>query len=150
MKLIKDVILERYNLFFTNLKNNQFNPDMFYDAVSLSHAYLVNYSKSPLTEDEIKVRQLLLEGFTWEALEDSFVNPDDFEEKKEFNIMVKSNYSVNVKEFVELLNQCIIEDEKLINNIFKKFKVDLKSKRRLKIYPDIKQKWSVGIVDENF
>ena len=72
------------------------------------------------------------------------------EDKKEFNIVVKSNYSTNAMGFVELINKYMIEDEKLINAIFKKFKVDLKVRRRLKVYSDIKQKWSVGIIEENY
>lgn len=148
MKLIKDVVLRKYQDFFIDLKNNKFRPELFYDAVSMSNAYLSVYKNKSLSDNERAVRQLLLEGVTYEALLESFVLDRDFEDKTEFNRAVKSNYSAHMIPFVQMINDCISSDGALIDSIFKIFKVDRKSRISEKSYDDIKLKWSVGILKD--
>ena len=148
MKVVKDMVFRKYNDFFISLKNNLFDPNLFYDALSLSNAYLSNYLDFDLGENEKKIREMLLAGYMWNALTDSVIFDDKIENKTEFNIFVKSNYSSNSMEYVNLIKEYISKDESIINRIFKEFKVIKQVKKIQSSYPDIKSKWSVGIVKD--
>lgn len=145
MKAIKEMILRKYNDYFIALKNNSFKPEIYFDALSLSHAYLANYHKKPGVNEDLWV--LLLEALEYPILEESY--PSHFNTIEGLNNEAKSKYSENAKPFIDELQKCIVGDEHVINEVFRKFYVRMSDKVVKISFDDIKHRWGVGIVKEN-
>jgi len=45
-----------------------------------------------------------------------------------------------------LRESLISKDENLLSSIYKKFKIDPSETRKILVYPDIRQKWSIGVL----
>lgn len=145
MNFLKDMIIRKYEDYFISLKNNKFNPNLFYEAISLINAYY-----NVFTDDDIEIRNTLLYAYNWQIFEEviSSENLKDIELKTDFNIAVKNNFSYASITCVEMINQQIREDQNLLNRFYNEFREQIKERRRMVSLPDIKQNWSLGIVKD--
>jgi len=145
VNFLKDMIIRKYEDYFISLKNNKFNPNLFYEAISLINAYY-----NVFTDDDIEIRNTLLYAYNWQIFEEviSSENLKDIELKTDFNIAVKNNFSYASITCVEMINQQIREDQNLLNRFYNEFREQIKERRRMVSLPDIKQNWSLGIVKD--
>jgi hypothetical protein len=144
MKAIKEMVLRKYNDYFIALKNDSFQPELFFDAVSLAYAYLMNYHDAPRIDFEL--RAILMEAIEYAIYEECYTS--DFRTLEELNLAVKSRYSELAAKFKEEMQLCIEEDEAVINSVFKKFYVKASEKVVKVSYDDIRQRWGIGILKE--
>jgi len=142
MKILKDIILRKHNDFFIKLKNNSYNPCLFFECISLVDCYFKR-----LTNEEMKLRALLMEFYLWGILQDSFFGVTA-ELKTEFNEKVKSNFAIKVLPILNEINDCMMQDEGLLSDFYRKFEVDVTKEIKKVSYPDIKQRWGIGIVKD--
>jgi hypothetical protein len=66
--------------------------------------------------------------------------------KGEFKEKVAQNYSFKINKLINIMNRCKQRDEEILSKLYLKY-VELEKKEdKIESYPDIKTKWSVGIL----
>lgn len=146
MNFLKEVVRRKYEEYFIELKNNRFNPNLFYEAISLANAYFEFFSSQ-----NIQIRVTLLHAFNWEILEKSMNRfaVDEIELKTDYNMKVKNDWSMNVIACTEMLMESIRQDDELLNRFYNDFRKEGMARDKMASLPDIKLDFSLGIVKSN-
>ena len=141
MELIKDIVLRKHQEFFLGLKNNRFSPMPFFEAISVANAELCVLSKR-----EKSLREYLVYSYIWDSLRSAISKTQGDIPKAQFLSEAKSRYSSLTLPIIQEMNSLISKDENLLSSIYKKFKIDPYETRKILVYPDIRQKWSLGVL----
>lgn len=145
MNFLKDMIIRKHEEYFISMKNNKFNPNLFYEVISLINAYY-----DVMTEEDIQLRNTLMYAYNWQIFKKVISSPNlsNIELKTDFNVSVKNNFNYASITCVEQINEMIRIDQSLLNRFLNEFREQIKTRRKMVSLPDIKQNWSLGIVKD--
>jgi len=150
MEIIKDIVNKKMESFFIGKKNHKYLIYEFYQAFSLSVAYLKLKNKFKIKD--LRYRTMLWREYSWESLKDSlnFVDRDKFERADEWKKILLQHHNMLNRPYFEMFIGLIHDDEKVVNQFNDTFLIESKKEKKEVIegiiHPDRKVRYSVGVV----
>lgn len=148
MEIVRQLLEKKYgNYFVERKKNNSLDVYSFFQFLSLVRAYFkVLKKKKIISDEEINDISILWQNYNWDSLKKIIdIVPREELGKEDFNHIVKGEHSLNNIYFNELV-KLINKYEKLIYEFRKDFPEEIRKEIKEESYPDIKAKWSIGII----
>lgn len=148
METVRKIVKKKFDVFFLGNKSKEINPYAFFQALSMSCAYLKVEKNFEYDAKKLKFRSALFKHYCWLNIQkviNSVPIKEEYMNLEQFRCRVKNECFELNKPFLDELLKCIHEDEKILKCFFELFPEGEEKPKEI-IHTDRKLGWSIGIV----